>query len=219
MTELVPGNFITSKKRLSNLKHKLDRNQKLPEQHDKILKDCEKEGIIEKENDVCEPGTSHYLPHRAVIKENRDTSKVRIVFGGCPKQKDQPALNELLHARPCLLPLLYDILLRFRLGTIAVTADIKQAFLQILVDKKDQNFLRSLWYDDVFSDDPNIIVNRFTRVIFGLISGPFLLSGTLKLHFTKLLFKDLYDSFITEKLLHDLYVDDLVSSFNDENLV
>ena len=64
MTELVPGNFITSKKRLSSLKHKLDCNQKLKEQYDNILKDYEKEGIIEKVNEVCEPGTSHYLPHR-----------------------------------------------------------------------------------------------------------------------------------------------------------
>ena len=100
-----------------------------------------------------------------------------------------------------MLPLLHSILLRFRFGTIAITADIKQAFLQILVDKKDQNFLRFLWYDDVFSDDPNIIVYRFTRVVFYLISSPFVLNGTLKLHFTKLLFKDLYDSFIIEKLL------------------
>ena len=166
MTELVPDNFITSKKRLSSLKHKLDCNQKLKEQCDNILKDYEKEGIIEKVNEVCEPGASHYLPHQAVIKENRDTSKVRIVFDGSSKQKDQPAFNELLHSEPCLLPLLYDILLRFRLGTIAITADIKQAFLQILVDKKYQTFLRFLWYNDVFSDDPNSILYRFTRVIF-----------------------------------------------------
>ena len=41
---------------------------------------------------------------------------------------------------PCLLPLLYDILLMFRLGTSAITADIKQGFLQVLVDKKDDFF-------------------------------------------------------------------------------
>ena len=140
------------------MKHKLDYNQKLKEQYDNILKNYEKEGIIEKVNEVCEPGTSHYLPHRAAKKENCDTSKVRIVFDGSSKQKDQPALNELLHSGPCLLPLLYDILLRFRLGTIAITADIKQAFLQKFVDRKGQHFLRFLWYDDVFSDYPNIIV-------------------------------------------------------------
>ena len=115
--------------------------------------------------------------------------------------------------------LLYDVLLRFRPGTITITADIKQAFLQILVDKNDQEFFRFLWYDEVFSDDPNIIVYQFTRIIFDLISRPYLLNGTLKLHFTKLLFKDLYGSFFIEKLFRDLDVDDLVSSFNDENLV
>ena len=62
------------------MKHKLDYNQKLKEQYDNVLKNYEKEGIIKKVNEVCEPGTSHYLPHPAVIKENGDTSKVRIVF-------------------------------------------------------------------------------------------------------------------------------------------
>ena len=49
--------------------------------------------------------------------------------------------------------------------------------------------------------------------------SPFLLNEILKLHFTKLLFKYLHVNFINEKLLHDLYVDNLVSSFNGENLV
>ena len=75
-----------------------------------------------------------------------------------------------------------------------------------------------LWYHDLFNDNPNIIMYRFRRVIFGLISSPFLLNETLNLHFTKSLFKELYESFINEKLLRDLYVDDLVSSFNDEIL-
>ena len=75
-----------------------------------------------------------------------------------------------------------------------------------------------MWCDDVFNDHLNIIVYRFTRVIFGLTSSPFLLNETLNLHFIKSLFKELYESFINEKLLRDLYVDDLVSSFNDEIL-
>ena len=82
MTELLPDNFITLKKRLSSLKHKLDCNHKLIEQYDNILKDCDKQGIIEKVNEVCEPGTSYYHPHRTVIKENCNVSKVRIVFNG-----------------------------------------------------------------------------------------------------------------------------------------
>ena len=97
------------------MKHKLDRNQKLKEQYKDILQDYEKESTIEKVNEVCEPSTSYYLTHRAVIKENCNTSKPRIIFDGASKQKNQPALNELLHSGLCLLSLLYDILLRFGL--------------------------------------------------------------------------------------------------------
>ena len=47
----------------------------------------EKEGIIEKTTEICEPGNSCYLPHRQVAKENRETSNVRIVFDGSSKYK------------------------------------------------------------------------------------------------------------------------------------
>ena len=212
-------NYITSEKRLWSLKYKLDKNPKLKEQYANILCEYEKEGIIEKTIEICEPGNAHYLPHRPIVKENRETSKVRIVFDGSSKYTSEPSINELLESGPCLLPLLYDILLCFRLGLIAITADIKQAFLKISVAKEHQNFLRFLWFDDIFDIDPSIIVYRFPRVIFSLNSSPFLLNGTLKVHFSKLLHQQIYENFILEKLLKDLYVDDLVSSFNEEKQV
>ena len=70
---------------------------------------------------------------------------------------------------------LYNILLMFRFGTIAITADIKQGFLQILVDKKIKTFFDFCGtMFSVFSYDLNIIVHQFTRVIFCLIWIPFL---------------------------------------------
>ena len=115
-----------------------------------------------------------------------------------------------------MLPLLHNILLRVCLGRIAITADIKQAFLQISVAKEHQSFLRFLWFDDIFDIDPSIIVYRFTRVIFGLNSSPFWLNRTLKVHFSKLLHQQIYEDFILEKLLRDIYVDDLASNFKEE---
>ena len=78
MTDLVPDNFILSKQRLSSLKHKLDCNQKLKLQYNDI--GYEKDCIMQKKKKVCNPGTSHYVPHQAVIKENCDISEVRIVI-------------------------------------------------------------------------------------------------------------------------------------------
>ena len=36
-----------------------------------------------------------------------------------------------LLSRPCLLPSIYDILLRFRIGIIGIVSDIQQAFVNI----------------------------------------------------------------------------------------
>ena len=198
------------------MKYKLDKNPKLKEQYANILYEYQKEGIIEKTTEICEPGNAHYLPHRPVLKENGETSKVRIVFDESSKCKSEPSINELLESGPCLLPLFYDILLRFRLILIAITADIKQAFLQISVAKERQNFLRFLWFDDVFDIDPSIIMYRITRIIFGLNSSPFLLNGALKVHFSKLLHQQICEDFTLEKLLRDLYLGDLASSFKEE---
>ena len=43
--------------------------------------------------EICEPGT-HYLPYYPVLKENQETSKVRIVFDGSSKYKGEPTVNK-----------------------------------------------------------------------------------------------------------------------------
>ena len=47
-------------------------------------------------------------------------------------------------------------------------------------------------------------------------SSRFLLNGTLKVLFSKLLHRQRYENFILEKLLKDLYVGHSASSFNKE---
>ena len=58
--------------------------------------------------------------------------------------------------------------------------DIKQAFLQIEVNQSQRDFLRFLWYDSITADNPSIVALRFTRILFGLNSSPFILEGTLQ---------------------------------------
>ena len=40
---------------------------------------------------------------------------------------------------PCLTPLLFDVLLRFRAHDIALTADIEKAYLQISVTESERD--------------------------------------------------------------------------------
>ena len=113
------------KTRLVQLLNKL--NPELLANYDEIIKTYEKENI-EKIETVGKPGLMHYLPHHAVIKNERDTTKTRIVFD-TSKVGNNPSLNDCLHSGHCLLPLIFDIFMRFRIGDVDLVEDIKQAFL------------------------------------------------------------------------------------------
>ena len=171
-----------------------------------------------KELITFESGDVNDLPLRAVVKNKKETCKIRIVFDGFSYLKNDLSINEFLQSEPCLLPLLYDVFLRFRLGSIGIIADIRQAFLQISVDPSHRDYLRFLWLN-FDSDDPDFYIYRFTRVLFGLTCSPFLLNGTLKHHFQSDWIRNMFEKFILEKLLRDLYVDDLATCFNNGKLV
>ena len=40
---------------------------------------------------------------------------------------------------------------------------------------------------DIHDINPNVVILRFTRVVFGLIPSPFLLNAAIKHHFEKIL--------------------------------
>ena len=89
------------------------------------------------------------------MQRERDTTKLRIVFEASSKSNNEPFFNQLLHPGLYLLSLLYDILLRFRLGKFAITSDIKQAFLQIGPDVMNRDFTRFLWFTNFYSENRN----------------------------------------------------------------
>ena len=72
--------------------------------------------------------------------------------------------------------------MKFRLLPIVITADNEKAFLQIGIKETDRGYLRFLWVDDILKENPKIIRNRFSRVVFGVTSSPFLLNATLRKH-------------------------------------
>ena len=92
------------------------------------------------------------------------------------------SLNDCLHAGPSLTSEIPDVLMRFRYHPVALVADIEKAFLMVQVANADRDVLRFLWIDDPSSEDPNIVLKRFNRVVFGVTSSPFLLNGTVRNH-------------------------------------
>ena len=81
----------------------------------------------------------HYLPHHGVVRQDSQTTKLRIVYDGSARALgDAYSLNDCLQTGPNYIPKLLHILIQFRWHRIAVTADIEKAFLMISVDPPDR---------------------------------------------------------------------------------
>ena len=212
--EPLPDNYSLSVKRLRGLLCRLKQDPEILKEYDQTIKDQLEKGIIE----VVPSGESrsaltHYLPHHAVVRRDKSTTKLRIVYDASARS-DGPSLNDCLHKGPKFNQLILDLLLRFRSYRVALTADVEKAFLMIAVDDKDRDVLRFIWVDDVNKEDPQLQTYRFTRVVFGVSSSPFLLNATIKFHLES--FRETHQS-VVERLLQSTYVDDIVAGTNSED--
>ena len=180
--ENLPDNYILAKKRTENLISKFRKNPKQLPEHDNITNDCLRDGNVKELSLINKIDVVHSIPHRAVVKEERETTKTRIVFDASAKYQNGKSLNDMLDPGPCLLPNIFDILVRFRLEKIGIVADIKKASLQIAIDEDQRDFLGMIWYENVFAQNPTVKILRFVRAVFGLISSPFILNGAVRIH-------------------------------------
>ena len=201
----LPSNKTGSLKRLDNLVRKLEK-QDIIEQYDKIIKDQIDEGIVEKAERDAEH-KEFYLPHKAVIRESAETTKLRIVYDASARQDESsPSLNECLETGPPLQNHLWRVLVRGRFHPVALAGDLKQAFLQVRIREEDRDVMRFHWFKDLKTKE--IMTLRFTRALFGLSPSPFLLGGVIQQHLDK---HQQQHPDVVEEIRKSLYVDDLVS--------
>ena len=90
-----------------------------------------------------EVGRTWYLPHHGIYHPQK--AKVRVVFD-CSATFEGHSLNDKLFQGPDLTSTLLGVLTRFRQEKYAFMADIEKMFFQVRVRKKDQTFLRFLWW-------------------------------------------------------------------------
>ena len=166
------------------------------------------EGIIEPVSDNNTSDNTQYLPYGPVVREQRYATKVRIVYEASVKTSGQFSLNGTLHSGPCLLQLFQEVLC-FLLGQVALVADIHQTFLQIEIGNLHRDYRRFLRYENM--ENPNLMnIYRFTRLVFGLICSPFILNATVKVHIQNFINDETVR--ILTQFLRDLYVGHTASS-------
>ena len=208
----LPDNLRQAMGCLASTVRKLKRDPETLQKYDQIIMDQLEQGVISKceSTDVGEGGGDmqkgvHYLSHHPVIKPLKESTKLRIVYNASMKSGGE-SLNDCLYKGPKLNELLLDVLLRFRIHQTAFIADIKQAFLRVMVKVEERDYLRFLWSNDIHMTNPTIETYRFNTLVFGLTCSPFLLNATLKHHLGK--FKPNGEGKV-DKLERSLYVDDL----------
>ena len=104
-----------------------------------------------------------------------------------------------------LLNRLWDVPVRHRVYPVAVSVDIRQAFLQIRVHESERDTLRFNWRSH---EEKEVETYRFTRVLFGLIPSPFLFNAVVEAHL------DTWQERspkVVDELRKSLNVDDLLS--------
>ncbi|UYV61538.1 hypothetical protein LAZ67_1005212, partial [Cordylochernes scorpioides] len=198
----LPNYKLISEKKLESTTARLEKLGVLSTYHD-VIKSWEDEGIIER----VDSESGHVLSHHGVIKPESQSTPVRPVFNASFRTKGNPSLNDCLEVGPNMLENIPDIVTRFRLGPVAVTSDIRKAFLQIEVAEEDRNYLQFWWYKNQKLEEKQMY--RHCRVVFGVSSSPFLLAAVIDHHLST--YEDEYKKTI-DILRRSMYVDNCVAS-------
>ena len=112
-----------------------------------VLLGFHNKGIVEvvSNPEQSETDNTHYLPHHDVLRQDKETTKLRIVYDASAKE-DGFSLNDCLYTGPKFDQNILDILLRFRLYHTGLIADVEKAFLMISVKPQDRDTQISLGY-------------------------------------------------------------------------
>ena len=135
----LPENYQLCQRRLWNLVKRLQQEPSVLKEYDGIIKEQLNKGIIEvvTDNDSSKLAKVHYLPHHPIIRKDKQTTKMRVVYDASARCNG-PSLNDCLHASPAFGQNVLDIILRFRLYATALTGDIEKAFLMVSIATKDK---------------------------------------------------------------------------------
>ena len=93
-----------------------------------------------------------YLPHHAVFRDDKKTTRSRIVFDASAREGDSVSINDCVLLGPVLHPNLASVLIRFRTNRIGLITDTEKMFLQVKLALEDHRYL---WRDLQPNEAPN----------------------------------------------------------------
>ena len=111
-------------------------------EYESIFKEQQQPGIMQQVPVSQERAKEcHFLPHHGVVRQDKETTKLRIVFDESAKSRECSSLNDCLDKGPILTSHILNVLLSFCVQRVGLIADIEKAFHQIIVKESDCDFL------------------------------------------------------------------------------
>ena len=157
-----------SLKRLNALTRRLEKQPGMLEKYNDVIQNQLTQGIVEHVTDEAK-GREFYIPHKPVIPETAESTKLRIVYDASARVHEKaPSLNDCLETDPPLQNSIWSVLVRNRFHPVALAGDLKQ-------DRDDRDALRFHWFRDLKTKEIQTL--RFTRALFGLAPSHSCLAG------------------------------------------
>lgn len=159
-------------KRLKSLERKFAKDKVFKEKYTAVIKE-----YIQLDHMTLVPTpeeskeNSVYLPHHAVVREDKSTSKVRVVFDASCKNERGTSLNDTLMIGPTLQLELRHLIMQWRKYPICLIADIVKMYRMVRVSDEDADYQRIVWRDN---QDEEIQDYKLLTVTFGTASAPYL---------------------------------------------
>ena len=127
---MLPDNYSLSKSRLVSLLSRLRNDPGVLKEYHAVIQEQLNAGIVERveEDGPGEVGEVHYLAHHPVVPQDKQTTKVRVVYDASAKKNGGPSLNDCLYSGPPLSETIADVLVRFRCHKTALVGDLEKAF-------------------------------------------------------------------------------------------
>lgn len=193
-------------RRLHSVERRLQQNPEVREKYEQFMTEYEQLGHMRKAEPLAADAIHYYIPHHAVSIAR----KFRVVFDASAKTSNGNSLNDVMYAGPTLQRALTDILMTFRIGRVAMSADIAKMFRQIQVQREYWDLQRILYRRS--TSDP-ITEYWLTVVTYGMKSSPYNAIKTLNQCATD---HEQHYGQAAKIVMNDFYFDDMLTSMDTE---
>lgn len=193
-----------ARKRFLLLEKRLQKNPNLKAEYVKVINEYLELGHMEIVQDK-DKSDAVYLPHHAVVRNDKLTTKVRVVFDASCPGSNGVSLNQDLLVGPTLQAELRHILLRWRCYPICIVADVIKMYRQVKVSSADVDFQRLLWRENPEDELQHL---RLSRVTFGTSAAPYLAVKSLQ---QIALDEGMEFPLASSRVLNDFYIDDYMT--------